>query len=285
MCKVLKVHPSGYYAWVKEPESPRAKENKKLLEKITEAYEQSNRTYGYRNIHRDLVESGIAVNKKRVARLMSLHKLYGVGMVKKRPKHKAGRPHQAHPNHLKQCFIAIRPNALWVTDITYIRTYEGWLYLAVILDLFSRKVIGWSMSHRMTRQLALNAFEMAVSRRNISDEVTLHSDQGSQFASSDWQRALKKYNVTPSMSRRGNCYDNAVAESFFKTLKKECVRKYIFKTREEAKRKIFEYIEMFYNPKRRHSYLDYLSPNNFEIRYYSDIKKEEVLATNFVSMK
>ena len=126
---------------------------------------------------------------------------------------------------------------------------------------------------------------MAVSRRNINDEVTLHSDQGSQFASSDWQRALKKYNVTPSMSRRGNCYDNAVAESFFKTLKKECVGKYIFKTREEAKRKIFEYIEMFYNPKRRHSYLDYLSPNNFEIRYYSDIEKEEVLATNFVSMK
>ncbi len=285
MCKVLKVHPSGYYAWVKEPESPRAKENKKLLEKITEAYEQSNCTYGYRNIHRDLVESGIPVNKKRVARLMSLHKLYGVGMVKKRPKHKSGRPHQTHPNHLKQCFIATRPNALWVTDITYIRTYEGWLYLAVILDLFSRKVIGWSMSHRMTRQLALNAFEMAVSRRKINTEVILHSDQGSQFASSDWQRALKKYNVTPSMSRWGNCYDNAVAESFFKTLKKECVRKYIFKTREEAKRKIFEYIEMFYNSKRTHSYLDYLSPNNFEIRYYSDIKKEEVLATDFVSMK
>jgi len=141
------------------------------------------------------------------------------------------------------------------------------------------------MGHRMTQQLALNAFEVAVSRRDISDEVILHSDQESQFASSNWKRALKKYNVTPSMSRRGNCYDNAVAESFFKTLKKECVRKYIFKTREEAKRKIFEYIEMFYNSKRRHSYLNYLSPNNFEIRYYTDIKKEEVLATDFVSMK
>jgi len=285
MCKVLKVHPSGYYAWIKEPESPRAKENKILLEKITEAYEQSNRTYGYRNVHKDLAEAGVAVNKKRVARLMSLHKLYGVGMVKKRPKHKSGRPHHAHPNHLKQCFIATRPNALWVTDITYIRTYEGWLYLAVILDLFSRKVIGWSMSHRMTRQLALNAFEMAVSRRDMTSEVILHSDQGSQFTSFNWQRALKKHNVIPSMSRRGNCYDNAVVESFFKTLKKECVRKYIFKTREEAKRKTFEYIEMFYNSKRRHSYLNYLSPNNFEIRYYSDIEKEEVLATNFVSMK
>jgi len=285
MCKVLKVHPSGYYAWVKEPESPRAKENKMLLEKITEAYEQSNRTYGYRNVYKDLVEAGITVNKKRVARLMSLHKLYGAGMVKKRPKHKSGRPHHVHPNHLRQCFIATKPNELWVTDITYIRTYEGWLYLAVILDLFSRKVIGWSMSHRMTRKLALNAFEMAVSRRKINTEVILHSDQGSQFASSDWQRALQKYNVIPSMSRRGNCYDNAVVESFFKTLKKECVRKYIFKTREEAKRKIFEYIEMFYNSKRRHSYLNYLSPNNFEIRYYSDIQKEEVLATDFVSMK
>jgi putative transposase len=283
MCKVLKVHPSGYYSWLKEPESTRAKENKELLKKIEEAYEQSNRTYGYRNIHKDLVESGIQVNKKRVARLMSLHKLYGAGMVKKRPKHKTGRPHQAHPNHLQQCFIANRPNESWVTDITYIRTHEGWLYLAVILDLFSRKVIGWSMSHRMTRQLALNAFYMAKERRETKDQVILHSDQGSQFASSDWQRVLKKYNVIPSMSRRGNCYDNAVAESFFKTLKKECIRKYIFKTREEAKRKIFEYIEMFYNPKRRHSYLDYLSPNNFEIRYYADIKKQEVSATDFVS--
>jgi putative transposase len=139
------------------------------------------------------------------------------------------------------------------------------------------------MSHRMTRQLALNAFYMAKERRETKDQVILHSDQGSQFASSDWQRVLKKYNVIPSMSRRGNCYDNAVAESFFKTLKKECIRKYIFKTREEAKRKIFEYIEMFYNPKRRHSYLDYLSPNNFEIRYYADIKKQEVSATDFVS--
>jgi putative transposase len=283
MCKVLKVHPSGYYAWLKEPESPRAKENKELLKKIIEAYVLSNRTYGYRNIHKDLVESGIRVNKKRVARLMKLEKLHGTGTVKKKPGHKYGKPHKVHPNYLQQCFIANKPNELWVTDITYIRTYEGWLYLAVILDLFSRKVIGWSMSHRMTRQLALNAFHMATARRNIHNEVILHSDQGSQFTSGDWHRALKKYHVVPSMSRRGNCYDNAVAESFFKTLKKECVRKYIFKTREEAKRKIFEYIEMFYNPRRRHSYLDYLSPNNFEIKYYADIQKEEVLATNLVS--
>lgn len=216
---------------------------------------------------------------------MREHKLYGIGMVKKRPKHKSGRPHHAHPNHLQQCFIAGKPNVLWVTDITYIRTHEGWLYLAVILDLFSRKVIGWSMNHRVTRQLALDAFYMAAARRDMRSNVILHSDQGSQFASSDWQRALKRYHVIPSMSRRGNCYDNAVVESFFKTLKKECVRKHIFKTREEAKRKIFEYIEMFYNPKRRHSYLDYLSPNNFEIRYYADIGKQEVLATDFVSMK
>lgn len=272
----MKVHPSGYYAWLKEPESPRKKENKEILHKIREAYEQSNRTYGYRNVHKDLIESGIHVNKKRVSRLMSLHKLYGIGMIKKRPKHKAGRAHHVHPNHLQQCFIATKPNELWVTDIIYIRTHEGWLYLAVILDLFSRKVVGWSMNHRMTRQLALNAFHMAVERRSVRKDVILHSDQGSQFASSDWQRALKKYNVIPSMSRRGNCYDNAVAESFFKTLKRECVRKHIFTTRSDAKRKIFEYIEMFYNSKRRHSYLDYLSPNNFEIRYYADIKKQEV---------
>ncbi len=224
MCKVLKVHPSGYYAWLNELESPRAKDNKEILRKIKECYEQSNHTYGYRNIHKDLVESGIRINKKRVARLMSLHKLYGAGMIKKRPKHKAGRPHHKHPNHLQQCFMASKPNELWVTDITYIRTHEGWLYLAIILDLFSRKVIGWSMSHRMTRQIALNAFHMAVVRRNIHNKVILHSDQGSQFASSDWQRALKKYNIIPSMSRRGNCYDNAVAESFLRHSKKSVLR-------------------------------------------------------------
>lgn len=276
MCKVMQVHPSGYYAWVKSPVSERDKANEVLSEQIKEAYSQSNNAYGYRNIHKDLIESGISVNKKRVARLMKLAGLYGAGTLKKKPRHKAGSLHKAHPNHLKQCFKVQHPNEAWVTDITYIRTYEGWLYLSVVLDLFSRKVIGWGMSHRMTTSLAMDALHMATMRQHPKHSVILHSDQGSQFSSYEWQSLLRKHNIIPSMSRRGNCYDNAVAESFFKTLKRECVRKEIFVTREEARSKIFHYIEMFYNSKRRHSYLGYLSPNEFEVRYFSESRNHEV---------
>ena len=270
----MRVHPSGYYAWLKEPLSEREKENRELLKQIKEAYAQSRKTYGYRGVHKDLIESGIVVNKKRVARLMKLHGLYGTGTLKKRPRHKAGRPHKAHPNHLGQCFAVNKPNEAWVTDITYIRTYEGWLYLAVVMDLFSRKIIGWAMSHRMTSELALDALQMALKRQHPKEAVLLHSDQGSQYSSYAWQNVLKRSNIIPSMSRRGNCYDNAVVESFFKTLKRECVRKKTFLTRAEAKSEIFGYIEMFYNAKRRHSYLDYLSPNEFEIRYFLELKND-----------
>lgn len=161
---------------------------------------------------------------------------------------------------------------------TYIRTHEGWLYLATVIDLFSRKVIGWATSHRMKTHLVLDALQHAVYRnKHITDDVILHSDQGSQYSSYEYQQFVKKYNITPSMSRRGNCYDNAVAESFFKTLKKELVRKQIFGTRSEATSKIFEYIEMFYNSKRRHSYLGYISPNEFEKRYNERVLKNAVL--------
>ena len=273
----MQVHPSGYYAWVKNPLSKREEANKILSQQIKEAYLHSNNTYGYRNIHKDLIESGISVNKKRVARLMKLAGLYGVGTLKKKPHHKAGNIHKAHPNHLKQCFDVKKPNEAWVTDITYIRTSEGWLYLAVVLDLFSRKVIGWGMGHKMTTSLVTDTLAMAVKRQQPKQSVLLHSDQGSQFSSHEWQSSLKKQNITPSMSRRGNCYDNAVVESFFKTLKKECVKKKIFTTREEAQAEIFSYIEMFYNTKRRHSYLGYISPNEFEVRYFLELAKNEVL--------
>ena len=273
MCKVLKVHRSGYYKWLKQPISNRELENKKLLQLIKTAFKESNGIYGYRNIHKDLKEQNIHVNKKRVARLMSNAKLYGVGTYKRKPKHKAGALHKAHPNHLKQCFIVNKPNDSWVSDITYIRTYEGWLYLATVIDLYSRKVIGWATGHRQTTQLIINALTKAKNRLDIKDSVILHSDQGSQYSSYDYIRFLKQNNITPSMSRRGNCYDNAVAESFFKTIKKELVRKNIFVTREEARDKIFEYIEMFYNSKRRHSYLGYISPNEFEKRYNNNVIK------------
>ncbi len=263
----MQVHRSGYYQWLNQPVSNRELENQELLVQIKDAFKASNGVYGHRNIHKDLKELGIHVNKKRVARLMRETKLYGVGTYKRKPYSKSGPAHKAHPNHLQQCFTSNSPNELWVSDITYIRTKDGWLYLATVIDLYSRKIIGHSTGHRQTTPLIIQALKMATSRLKKGDNVILHSDQGSQYSSYEYKTFAKKYNITLSMSRRGNCYDNAVAESFFKTLKKELVRKQVFVTRETAASKIFEYIEMFYNSKRRHSYLNYISPNEFEKRY------------------
>jgi len=271
----MKVHRSGYYQWLNQPISNREFENKKLLTYIKEAYKKSNGVYGSRNIHKDLGELGIHVNKKRVARLMSEAKLYGVGTYKRKPYSKAGSTHKVHPNYVKQCFIVEKPNDTWVSDITYIRTKEGWIYLATVLDLYSRKIVGWATGHRQTTPLVIKALKMATTRLNSTDKVILHSDQGSQYSSYDYTKLAKEHNITLSMSRRGNCYDNAVAESFFKTLKKELVRKQNFETREIAASKIFEYIEMFYNAKRRHSYLGHISPNEFERRYNIKTSKNE----------
>ena len=281
----MQVHHSGYYKWLTTPISNREIENQQLIVYIKDAFKASSGIYGYRNIHKDLLASGIHVNKKRVARLMSIARLYGVGTYRRKPHHKAGAIHKAHPNHLQQCFIASSPNESWVSDITYIRTHEGWLYLATVIDLFSRKVIGWATAHRQTTDLILQALKSTISRvKKADDKVILHSDQGSQYSSYEYRIFLKHHNIVPSIpsrgtevSRRGNCYDNAVAESFFKTLKKELVRKNVFLTREIAASKIFEYIEMFYNPKRRHSYLGYISPNEFEKRYNLEASKNKVL--------
>lgn len=272
MCKVLKVHPSGYYKWLHQPTSNRELENQELLVYIKEAYKESSGVYGHRNIHKDLKELGIRINRKRVARLMSEAKLYGVGTYKRRPQSKVGPAHKAHPNHLHQCFIASRPNDTWVSDITYVRTHEGWIYLATVIDLYSRKIIGWATGHRQTTSLIIKALRMASRRLGKNSKVILHSDQGSQYSSYEYKQFAKQHNIVLSMSRRGNCYDNAVAESFFKTFKKELVRKQIFLTRDIAASKIFEYIEMFYNSKRRHSYLGYISPNEFEKRYNENVK-------------
>lgn len=276
MCTVLKVHPSGYYKWLKQPISNLEIKNQQILQEIKKAYKESNGIYGYRNIHEDLKASNIHVNKKRVARLMKEAKLCGVGNYKRKPKHKAGSIHKAHPNHLKQCFLTHKPNESWVSDITYIRTYEGWLYLATVIDLYSRKIIGWATGHRQSTSLIIEALKKTTHRIK-NHKVILHSDQGSQYSSYEYQTFLKHHNIIPSMSRRGNCYDNAVAESFFKTLKKELVRKTIFHTRAEARDKIFEYIEMFYNSKRRHSFLDFISPNEFEKRYNDSVTQPKVL--------
>ena len=187
----------------------------------------------------------------------------------KRRQGKYGRPSIVAPNKLQQQFTVAQPNRVWVVDITYIRTHEGWLYLAAVLDLYSRQVVGWAMSSRIDSGLALNALLMAVWRRKPSEEVVIHSDQGVQFSSHDWQAFLKEHRLVASMSRRGNCYDNAVAESFFQLLKRERIRRKIYLTREEARSDIFNYIEMFYNSKRRHGHANGVSPVQFDQQYFN----------------
>jgi len=263
MCRVLKVHRSGYYAWLHEPLSPRAKANEVLTAKIREFYDQSMGIYGSPRIFCDLREAGVACGENRVARLMRSAQIKSVRGYK-RPRYKVGKPALVAPNQLQRQFQRDEPDHAWVTDITYIRTHEGWLYLAVVLDLHSRAVVGWSMGPRMQTSLVLDALTMAVWRRRPKESVIIHSDQGSQFGSDEFNRWCKDNRLSPSMSRRGNCWDNAVAESFFSNLKSEQIKKRIYSTRAEAKSEIFDYIEGFYNRVRRHKHLDQLSPYEFE---------------------
>ncbi len=268
----MSVHPSGYYAWRAQPETLRGKEDRRLTGLIKQFWLESGAVYGYRKITDDLRDVGECCGKHRVYRLMRLAGIRSQSGYGGRPGLYAGRPSVVAPNHLQQQFDAAEPNQLWVTDITYIRTYEGWLYLAVVLDLFSRQVVGWSMRSRMDRELAINALLMAVWRRQPRQEVIVHSDQGSQFSSHDWQAFLREHNLVASMSRRGNCYDNAVAESFFQLLKRERIRRKIYLDREEARRDVFDYIEMFYNPMRRHGYNQGLAPVEFEKQYFNRLE-------------
>ena len=272
MCRVLRVHHSGFYAWVNKPESKRSLENKRLLTLIRHSYQQSTGIYGSRRIYKDLREQGEKCSENRIARLMQKHGIKAQRGYKK-PRFKAGYPSQVSPNHLERQFTVDTPNKVWVTDITYIRTYQGWLYLAVVIDLFSRNVIGWSMKDNMAKEIVMDALLMAVWRRKPSSEVIIHSDQGSQYGSDDWHRFLHEHHIKASMSRRGNCWDNAVAESFFSSLKKERIRKTIYSTRDEARADIFNYIEMLYNKIRRHSHLNYMSPVDFEAAFLEDSKR------------
>jgi len=267
---MMQIHRSGYYAWLKQPTSARQKEDDRLLGLIKQFWLESGCVYGYRKIHKDLRELGETSGKNRVARLMKQEGLKAqVGY--KKPRYKSGKVAILAENHLKQDFNIQRPNQAWVTDITYIRTFEGWLFLAVVIDLFSRQVVGWSMQPKMHVDLVLNALLMAVWRRKPKTEVLIHSDQGSQYTSSDWQAFLKSHNLVCSMSRRGNCYDNAVAESFFQLLKRERIKRKTYKDRDEARQDIFNYIEMFYNPVRRHGYTRNLSPVEFERQHLKQL--------------
>ncbi len=220
MCRVLGVARSGFYAWVHRPLSDQALDNLRLLELIRASWIASGGIYGSPRVVRDLREAGETMGENRVARLMKEHKIRAIRGYK-RPRHRAGKLAAVAPNRLKRQFTAEQPDAAWVTDITYIRTWEGWLYLAVVIDLHSRMVVGWSMKATLARELVLDAVLMAVWKRKPRDEVLVHSDQGCQYGSDEWQRFCRTHKLVTSMSRRGNCWDNAVAESFFSSLKKE----------------------------------------------------------------
>ena len=266
MCRVLNVHRSGFYAWLKEPQSKAEKANLRLLKQIQASYVQSGGVYGSPRITHELRRLGETCGENRVAKLMKQANLKA-NIGYKRRYFKSSTPHIAADNHLQQQFVVCEPDTAWVSDITYIKTNEGWLYLAVVLDLFSRKVIGWSMQQTMTSDIVIKALLMAVWRRPEATQVIVHSDQGSQYASGDYLDFLAAHNLIPSMSRRGHCLDNAVAESFFHSLKTERVKRKVYATRSEAKADLFDYIEVFYNRTRLHSHLGHVSPDEYENTY------------------
>jgi putative transposase len=262
MCRALEVAPSGYYAWCQRPLSNRAQEDARLLRLIRASFTASHGIYGAPRVFLDLREAGETCSKHRVARLMRVNNLRALHGYRTRG-WKVGKPSVLIPNLLQRQFTATRPNTAWVTDITYIRTWQGWLYLAVVLDLFSRKIVGWSAGPAIHRELVLNAVLMAVRDRRPRGTL-IHSDQGTQYGSDAWRRFCRSNHLEPSMSRKGNCWDNAVAESFFSSLKKERIKKQIYKNRELAVADMADYIENFYNPTRRHSHLAGVSPEKFE---------------------
>ena len=267
LCRALKVSASGYYAWKERPEPARVREDRRLSVLAREAHEHSRGTYGSPRIHAELRARGVRVSRKRVIRLMQAQDLRG------RTRRRFVRTTDSRttlspaPNLLARDFEAPAPNLRWVGDVTYLRTPEGFLYLAVILDLFSRLVVGWAISPLNDRHLALRALDMAVRRRSPAPGLVHHTDQGSPYASEDYQRALEDLEAACSMSRRGNCLDNAAMESFFGTLKTELSE--WFESAPRAEHEVFDYIEVFYNGRRRHSALGYVSPREFEARAHA----------------
>lgn len=264
MAKTLNVSKSGFYDYLKQKISKRKIENTKLIEKIKSIYQEGREVYGSPRIHRELIKSGENCSRKRVAKLM---KQNNIRAKTNRKWKKRKKPiNWSAPNLLNQNFTASKPNKIWVSDITYVRTLDGWLYLASILDLFSKRIIGLSMSNRMDVSLVKSALNQALKRRNPREKVIHHSDRGSQYTSEEFRKTAEENNIILSMNS-GSCYDNAAKESFFHTLKTEYVYLNEIKTREETKNNLFEYIEVFYNRKRSHSSLGYISPREFEEEY------------------
>jgi len=266
MCKVLSVSKSGYYAWKIKPLSKRELFNQSLIKEIRRVHIESRQSYGSIKTWKALLVKGIHCGKHRVARLRKIH-----GIESKRRKRfkittLSKNTEWIAPNILNRCFNVDKPNRIWVGDVTFLATRTGWLYLAVLLDLYSRRVIGWSMSDRNNKQLVLNALDMAVERRQPRSDVLHHTDRGSIYGSDEYRNRLIDYGLVPSMSRKGDCYDNAVAESFFSTLKNELSYDQLFASREHAKSEVFKFIEIFYNRQRLHQALNYITPEAMELR-------------------
>jgi transposase InsO family protein len=264
MCQVLKVSRSGFYDWMKDPEGAKSCQDKELEEKIKEIFKKSKETYGTRRIRKSLVILKVKVSRRRVGKIMKR-----LGIVPKRKRKyqsttDSKHPFPVHPNLLSRNFNVSEPNRVWVSDITYVPTDEGWLYLAGVMDLFNKGIVGWSMSESLKSKVAVDALDMAIGKRKPSAGLIHHSDRGVQYACGEYQRVLGENGMLPSMSRKGDCWDNAAMESFFSTLKKELIHRRKFRTRDEARREIFEYIEVFYNRQRMHSALGYMSPAEFE---------------------
>jgi len=266
MCRVLEVSKSGYFAWRDGREAPRRSRDRALSVHIQAIHQQSRKTYGSPRIHHELKEQGMAVGKKRVERLMKSAEIAVLPQRRFVITTDSDHDQPIAPNLLEQDFSASAPNQRWVTDITYIPTDEGWLYVAAIMDLFSRRIVGWAMETTMHRSLVLKALDMAVTDRRPSAGLIYHSDRGSQYASEDHRTALTTHGMIASMSRRGCCYDNAAAESFWHTLKNELIYRTSFQTRDQARTEIFDYIEVFYNRTRRHTSIGNLSPVDFELQ-------------------
>jgi putative transposase len=267
MCGALGVSRGGFYGWLTRPRSERSHSNEELAGKVRASFLASDRTYGARRVWHDLIAEGIGCGLHRIERLMRLQALKARPRRRRLPPDPGERQTNAvAPNVLDRGFEASAPNRKWIADFTYIWTAEGWLYVAAVVDLFSRRVVGWSMSATMTAQFVTDALIMAIWRRGRPQALLHHSDRGSQYTSEQFQRLMADHGVTCSMSRSGNCWDNAAMESFFSSLKTERTARKTYRTRDEAKADVFDYIERFYNPKRRHSTIGYLSPMEFETK-------------------
>lgn len=276
MCQVLGVSENGYYNWRKRGKSQRKQDDDAIAERIEDAYDANRGVYGSPRIHAELKAHGIHCGRKRIVRLMQEK---GISARRKRRKVRTTNSNHSSPiapNLLERDFAADAPNKKWVTDMTYIATHEGWLYLAGVLDTYSRKLIGWAMGKQHDAELVKEALHMALIQRQPGADLVHHSDRGSEYASTSYQELLHQHNIQISMSRKGDCYDNSMIESFWGTLKEEGIGEAIFSSRKEAETAIFDYIEVFYNRKRRHSSLGYLSPVDFEKH---EEKREDSLLT------